>query len=90
MPISLGYLRMPYCNHAPFQVPKSHPKLILLVMAMDRADTQRIRLVSYSSLGPTQSPWCSVKHTRGVQFIFVEGNQYRNAPYLSLPICTMR
>ena len=58
MPISLGYLRMPYCNHAPFQVPKSHPKLILLVMAMDRADTQRIRLVSYSSLGPTQSPWC--------------------------------
>ena len=60
MPISLGYLRMPYCNHAPFQVPISHPKLTLLVMAMDRADTQRIRLVSYSTLGPTQSPWCSV------------------------------
>ena len=56
MPISLGYLRIPYCNHAPFQVPKSHPKLTLLVMAMDCADTQRVRLVSYSTLGPTQSP----------------------------------
>ena len=47
---SLGYLRMPYFYHPPFQVLEFHPEPNLLVPAMDLADTQRIRSMSYSTL----------------------------------------
>lgn len=55
VPISLGYLRRPYFHHSPFQVLESHPEPILLVLAVDLVDTQRIRSMSDSTLGPTWS-----------------------------------